>query len=77
MSRLVLILALQWLILFASVHASVVRLQNGQLTLEHVRGPDMGGGVGGIVGGVGGYFGGREVAETVYDWSFSKGTPAK
>jgi RHS repeat-associated protein len=49
MSRLVLILALQWLILFAALHASVVGLQNGQLTLEQVRGPDMGGGVGGML----------------------------
>jgi hypothetical protein len=33
--------------------------------------------VGGVIGSVGGYFGGREIAETVYDWSFTKGTPAK
>jgi hypothetical protein len=30
-----------------------------------------------VIGSVGGYFGGREIAETVYDWSFTKGTPAK
>ena len=41
----------------------------------------VGGAIGGIVGGiggaVGGYFFGRKVTETVYDWAFEAGVPAK
>ena len=37
----------------------------------------IGGIIGGIGGGIGGYFTGREVTETVYDWIFQKGAPAK
>ena len=41
----------------------------------------VGGAIGGIVGGiggaVGGYFFSRKVTETVYDWAFEAGVPAK
>jgi RHS repeat-associated protein len=48
---------------------------------EEVATVPLGGAIGGIVGGIGGaiggYFLGRKVTETVYDWAFQAGAPAR